>query len=104
MLLYIEACESGSMFNGLLKADIGVLAVTAAAPNEASMACYYNNTLGTFLGDCFSNHWLEHEVCVWCVPHVLVHVCWVARVLGGMCVACHVCWIAHVLVHVCCMS
>ena len=25
------------------------------------MACYYNNTLGTFLGDCFSNHWLEHE-------------------------------------------
>ena len=63
MLLYIEACESGSMFNGLLKPDMQVLAVTAAAPNEPSMACYYNNTLGTFLGDCFSNHWLEHEVC-----------------------------------------
>jgi legumain len=50
MLLYIEACESGSMFNGLLKPDMGVLAVTAAAPNEPSYACYYNNTLGTFLG------------------------------------------------------
>ena len=61
MLLYIEACESGSMFSGLLRPDMGVLAVTAASPSEPSYACYYNNTIGTFLGDCFSNHWLEHE-------------------------------------------
>jgi len=61
MLLYIEACESGSMFSGLLKPDMGVMAVTAASPTEPSYACYYNNTIGTFLGDCFSNHWLEHQ-------------------------------------------
>ena len=34
MLLYIEACESGSMFSGLLKPTLGVLAVTAASPSE----------------------------------------------------------------------
>lgn len=61
MLLYVEACESGSMFDGLLREDLNILAVTAASPFESSFACYYNNTLGTFLGDCFSNHWLEHE-------------------------------------------
>jgi len=61
MVLYVEACESGSVFNGLLPSNISAMAVTAAAPQEPSMACYYNNTLGTFLGDCFSNHWLEHE-------------------------------------------
>eukprot|EP00960_Hanusia_phi_P074654 768282-Hanusia_phi.AAC.2 len=61
MVLYIEACESGSMFDGLLREDLNILAVTAASPFESSFACYYNNTLGTFLGDCFSNHWLEHE-------------------------------------------
>ena len=71
MLIYVEACESGSMFHGLLKPDLGVLAVTAASPNEPSMACYYNNTLGTFLGDCFSNHWLEHQVvCARACAHV----------------------------------
>ena len=76
MLIYVEACESGSMFHGLLKPDLGVLAVTAASPVEPSMACYYNNTLGTFLGDCFSNHWLEHQVvCVCARARACVRAC-----------------------------
>jgi hypothetical protein len=61
LLLYVEACDSGSIFNGLLPSNISALAVTAAGALEPSMACYYNNTLGTFLGDCFSNHWLEEQ-------------------------------------------
>eukprot|EP00283_Hemiselmis_rufescens_P015284 CAMPEP_0173441526 /NCGR_PEP_ID=MMETSP1357-20121228/24003_1 /TAXON_ID=77926 /ORGANISM="Hemiselmis rufescens, Strain PCC563" /LENGTH=475 /DNA_ID=CAMNT_0014407113 /DNA_START=4 /DNA_END=1427 /DNA_ORIENTATION=- len=61
MVVYVEACESGSMFNNVLRSDINVLAVSAATPFESSWACYYNNTLGTYQGDCFSNHWLENS-------------------------------------------
>ncbi len=50
MLLYVEACESGSMFNNVLPNNISVYAVTAATPFESSFACYYNNTLGTYIG------------------------------------------------------
>jgi len=57
----VEACESGSMFNNVLPGDISVYAVTAATPFESSWACYYNQTIGTYLGDCFSNHWLENS-------------------------------------------
>merc|ERR1712215_572429 len=34
MLFYLEACESGSMFEGLLPDNIGVLAVTASNSTE----------------------------------------------------------------------
>ncbi|KAI1706533.1 peptidase c13 family domain-containing protein [Ditylenchus destructor] len=41
---YLEACESGSMFDKVLPKDINVYAVTAAAFNEDSWAmyCYYS--------------------------------------------------------------
>jgi legumain len=61
MTIYIEACESGSMFNGLLPDDINVYAVTAATPYESSYACYYSSQYHTYLGDCFSNHWMENS-------------------------------------------
>lgn len=59
MVLYIEACESGSMFNGILPSNISVFATTAATPFESSYACYYDSGVNAYLGDCYSNHWME---------------------------------------------
>jgi legumain len=60
MVFYIEACESGSMFNGLLKNEWNVYATTAANPYESSYACYYSNVYNTYLADCYSVDYLEH--------------------------------------------
>ena len=66
MVLYIEACESGSMFDGLLPNDTGIYVVTAAGTDEPSFGtyCYPNDVvdnihIGTCLGDLFSVNWLE---------------------------------------------
>jgi legumain len=59
MVLYIEACESGSMFDGLLANDINVYATTAANSTESSYACYYDNDRDTYLGDLYSVNWIE---------------------------------------------
>lgn len=59
MVLYIEACESGSIFDGLLPDDINVYATTAANPNESSYACYYDELRNTYLGDFYSVNWME---------------------------------------------
>jgi len=58
MLIYIEACLSGSMFDQLPK-DINVFAVTASNPRESSYACYYDHLRRTYLADEFSAHWME---------------------------------------------
>jgi legumain len=68
MVLFIEACESGSMFDGLLVEDelLNVYAMTASNPRESSWAAYcpgmspgppgeYN----TCLGDLYSVSWME---------------------------------------------
>ena len=83
MVLFIEACESGSMFVNLSSNDSGkyckwwgrslgrrlsdcnvfgcvVYAVTAANPYESSWACYYDSKLKTYLGDLFSVNWMEN--------------------------------------------
>jgi legumain len=70
LVFYVEACESGSIFDGLLNASLGVYAVTAANPRESSWGWYCgdegtgNNTvkgkhLGVCLGDEFSVRWME---------------------------------------------
>ena len=58
MVMYIEACESGSMFNNLLKDEWNVYAVTAANPFESSYACFSSNVYNTYLADCFSVDYL----------------------------------------------
>ncbi|XP_023215805.1 legumain-like [Centruroides sculpturatus] len=58
MVLYIEACESGSMFIDLPK-DINVFATTAANKDESSSSCYYDEKLNAFLGDVYSVNWME---------------------------------------------
>jgi legumain len=59
LVFYIEACESGSMFDKILPTDINVYATTAANPTESSYAFYYDQKIGTYLGDEYSVRWLE---------------------------------------------
>ncbi|KAI0239224.1 Legumain [Lamellibrachia satsuma] len=59
MVFYLEACHSGSMFQGYLPLDIKVYAVTAAKPEESAYLCYYTGTHGTYLADTFSASWME---------------------------------------------
>lgn len=71
MLVMMEACESGSLFEGSDLAGLNILAVTAAAAEENSYpeyCCSYfkppsctvaGQDVGTCLGDLFSVGWLE---------------------------------------------
>jgi len=60
MVFYVEACESGSMFNRhKLSKDIKVFATTAANGKESSYACYWDEELRTYLGDVYSVKWME---------------------------------------------
>lgn len=60
MVIYVEACESGSMFaDGLLPSNVSVYATTAANPDESSYACYWDPIRQTYLGDVYSVKWME---------------------------------------------
>ena len=66
MVLYIEACESGSMFENILEDDLNIYAVTAANSSESSWGTYCSpddkvdgKSIRSCLGDLFSVNWLE---------------------------------------------
>ncbi|CAB3360414.1 Hypothetical predicted protein [Cloeon dipterum] len=59
MVLYVEACESGSMFDGILPDDTNIFVVTAADPAESSYACYFDNFRQAYLADVFSAMWMQ---------------------------------------------
>jgi len=59
LVVYIEACESGSMFKGLLDDSLAAFATTASNATTSSFACYYDPKRETFLGDVYSIKWLE---------------------------------------------
>jgi legumain len=59
MVIYIEACESGSMLEGLLPDNINIYATTASNAEESSYACYYDEKRQTYLGDLYSVNWME---------------------------------------------
>jgi len=59
MVFYIEACESGSMFETLLPKNINVYATTASNADESSYACYFDDKRQTYLGDVYSVNWME---------------------------------------------
>jgi legumain len=73
MVIYIEACESGSMFDGVLPNDIEIFATTAANSHESSYACYYDKERSTYLGDTYSVSWMEdtdkHNIEVETIQH-----------------------------------
>eukprot|EP00355_Strombidium_rassoulzadegani_P007782 CAMPEP_0168616594 /NCGR_PEP_ID=MMETSP0449_2-20121227/5106_1 /TAXON_ID=1082188 /ORGANISM="Strombidium rassoulzadegani, Strain ras09" /LENGTH=438 /DNA_ID=CAMNT_0008657381 /DNA_START=54 /DNA_END=1370 /DNA_ORIENTATION=- len=66
MVVYIEACESGSMFENILEDNLNIYAVTAANSKESSWGTYCSpddkvdgKSIGSCLGDLFSVNWLE---------------------------------------------
>lgn len=59
MVFYVEACESGSMFDTILPKNINVYATTASNPDESSYACYFDDKRQTYLGDVYSVNWME---------------------------------------------
>ncbi|CAL8077942.1 unnamed protein product [Calicophoron daubneyi] len=68
MLLLIEACYSGSMFEDLLPNNINILAITAANKSESSYGtfCRPKDDMHTCLADEFSYNWMmaatNHDV------------------------------------------
>ncbi|KAL9650979.1 hypothetical protein ABK040_015082 [Willaertia magna] len=59
ILFYIEACESGSMFDQILPNNIKIYGETAANPFQSSYACDYNSTYNAYLSDCYSINWMD---------------------------------------------
>jgi len=67
LVFYLEACESGSMFQGLLPKDIDVYATTAANATESSWGTYCGGNeskvdgidIGSCLGDLYSVNWMQ---------------------------------------------
>ncbi|XP_039143856.1 vacuolar-processing enzyme-like [Dioscorea cayenensis subsp. rotundata] len=66
MVFYLEACESGSIFEGLLPEDLNIYATTASNADESSWGTYCpGDLLGpppeycTCLGDLYSVSWME---------------------------------------------
>ena len=60
LVFYLEACESGSMFQSTLPTNTKIFATTAADATHSSYACYYDSTLHTYLGDVYSVNWLQN--------------------------------------------
>jgi legumain len=58
MVIYIEACESGSMLDELPQ-NINIYSTTASNAEESSYACYYDAKRQTYLGDLYSVNWME---------------------------------------------
>lgn len=66
MVVYMEACESGSMFENILKKNKNIYAVSAANSKESSWGTYCHpddkvngEHIGSCLGDLFSVSWME---------------------------------------------
>ncbi|XP_068243963.1 legumain-like [Palaemon carinicauda] len=61
MVMYMESCESGSMFDGIYPDNIGFYAATASDPKESSYSCYYDDSRNTYIGDLFGCCWMENS-------------------------------------------
>lgn len=66
LVFYMEACESGSMFENLLPKDINIYATTAANAQESSWGTYCppddlvdGKPIFSCLGDLYSVNWME---------------------------------------------
>lgn len=68
LVFYLEACESGSMFEGLLPANINIYTTTASNAEESSWGTYCSPDdmvngvhLNSCLGDLYSVVWMENS-------------------------------------------
>ncbi|GER26431.1 vacuolar-processing enzyme, partial [Striga asiatica] len=66
LVFYLEACESGSIFEGLLAQDLGIYVTTASNAYESSWGTYCSGQYPspppeyeTCLGDLYSVAWME---------------------------------------------
>lgn len=66
LVFYLEACESGSMFENHKYEDINVYALSAANAHESSWGTYCTphdtvdgKRLHSCLGDLFSTNWMQ---------------------------------------------
>ncbi|CAH1393173.1 unnamed protein product [Nezara viridula] len=60
LILFIEACESGSIFDGFIDHLPNVFVSTAAAGDESSWGWYCDDKkFGTCFGDLYSINWME---------------------------------------------
>lgn len=65
-MFYLEACEAGSIFEGLLPQGLNIYATTASGPDESSWGTYCPGEYpsppleyDTCLGDLYSVAWME---------------------------------------------
>ena len=65
IIFYLESCYSGSMFNNIYP-DLNVYSITAASPNEYSLATYCypqdfvkGEEMHTYLSNEFTSNWLD---------------------------------------------
>merc|ERR1712212_486403 len=65
LVFYLEACESGSMFEGILSNTTNVFATTAATADQPSDAFYYNDTLSTYMAGEYSIRWMQDSTSNW---------------------------------------
>jgi len=61
MVFYVEACESGSMFENLLPDNINVFATTASDSTKPSYASMMDPKRHTFLSDLYSIKWMQNS-------------------------------------------
>uniref|UniRef100_A0ACD5UD43 Uncharacterized protein n=1 Tax=Avena sativa TaxID=4498 RepID=A0ACD5UD43_AVESA len=66
MVIYVEACESDSIFEGIMPRDLNIYVTTAANPVESSYGAYCPgmnppppHDFDTCLGDVYSVSWME---------------------------------------------
>lgn len=66
LVFYMEACESGSMFEGVLPKNLNIYVTTASNAEESSWGCYCppedqvnGVSIGSCLGDLYSVNWME---------------------------------------------
>ncbi|CAG2108063.1 unnamed protein product [Medioppia subpectinata] len=59
LVFYLEACDSGSMFEKHLPTDINVYAITSSKYNELSWMCTHDTVRKTYLGGFFGVTWLN---------------------------------------------
>merc|ERR1712243_64305 len=59
LVMYTEACESGSMYDKHLTSSMNIYVTTAANAKESSYACYYDSHRDAYLGDVYSVKWMH---------------------------------------------
>ncbi|XP_054154681.1 legumain-like [Oppia nitens] len=60
LVIHVEACESGSMFQNIMPPDIGVYAVASSQPTQMSRVAGYDSKLMDFTAGYFAITWLNH--------------------------------------------